>query len=516
MQLKYPFFRENPHLNLLVVDTLNYGPEYRINCRKIDGVYYVKNKDLIHDGVKWVLPPFVMPVKEPPKPVFDYETKQTVPNQKGLTRGIVEIDKEGKETIGWFTPNPYTNCCVSNFNGCNEILCINYDLLKPPFYAERLNTSQFIRTEGLPNNAVNSLKSKQLAINNNHSPYNLMDANGSDMDRLFALYNEHTIPLDKDVKYAANHIKELTFGAEFETINGTLPIWLRNQYGITICKDGSIKDGNGLYPPEYVTLPLSGAKGIQTLRNVTKEISKRSDFNLKCSYHVHIGGFKIDRLFMVSLFKLCHKIQDDVFKMFPFYKTNEMKYAGKEKNYCKKFPALINNYTQGNFNEYINKSYEDIYSFLTGGQRFDSDHNVRARRNPWGGQKWDIKTRYYWVNFVNPIFGKQDTIEFRLHTPTLNSDKVINWLFMCSAIILFAQNNSERCINNEAITFEEVLNIYKRLRSTQYACKLSGSLVEYYNQRVQYFTDNYKADDYLCPQYFKDDKNYKFNAISLV
>jgi hypothetical protein len=503
MQNKYPFYFENPYVGAAVVRAVNGEIEYYSNCIRRNGIYYIKHIHAVYQNDEWV-------VLNPS--VYDHELKQNTTNTHDLFNGIVDFNKETLVPVkGWFTKNPYTNCIVSIMG--KHYTFINCDLLKNnPSFTEDLATGVFYITKELTPGNIRILTKKRV-INYGDNVYNIVDS-PKVFERSKSLYAASKINIDNDIKLAGRYLKNVTFGAEFETINGGLPNYFKDKYGIIICKDGSIKNEDGAYPPEYVTVPLSGVKGVQTLRDVSKEIAKRSDFDIKCSYHLHLGGFNYSRLFLVSLYKLSTKIQDDLFGMFPFYKRDEVKYAGKEKNYCKKLPNIVMNYKGGNFNTYLNSSYQDIYHFLSGGYNFDSDYNFKKKVNPWGNNKWQINSRYYWLNFTNLVFGKQNTIEFRLHTPTTNSDKVINWLFMCNAIMEFAKNNTKKCLSDEEISFTDVLNFYGKTYKTSHATNLSKNLIAYYNARVSKFKQEADAGKYISDDELLFDGDFKFNALA--
>lgn len=498
--LKYPYYKDNPKLKLITVKTVHGQTEYFSNCKKIGEDYYVKGIDLEYIDGTWVFRN---------QCIFDYETKKYVKNRHGLTHGIVSFNNN-IPVMGYFSRNPYKNCFIRLRNG-ETWTFIDYNLL-PLYYKEKYSEGVYYDTTGWSDDKIKILTRKTLSINNANHVYNVED-NIDFFQNAINLYNNSIIPIDKDIKYLSKYIKDITFGVELETINGTLPQHIMNKYGVMICKDGSLKDEDGRYPPEYVTVPLKGAKGLQTLRNISKEIAKRSDIDIKCSYHVHLGGMNIDRIFIVSLFNLCCKIQNDVFKMFPYYKTDPS--GVKEKNYCKKLPGILSTFGTKNFNHYINQSYEDIYTFLSGGFKMDRRYNRKNRINPWGGEKWNIKTRYYWVNFINPLFGKRDTIEFRLHTPTLNSDKIINWLMMCAAMVKYAQANTLDCISNKKISFEDVLGVYGDVYKKSYAYHLSNRLIAYYNNRVNYFKNDFEKGDILSSEELYKDNDFEFNISKL-
>lgn len=502
--LKHPFYADNDKLNILVITTVHGTPEYRVNCKKFPEGYYVKEKDLVLVDNEWV---------KKSNQIFDHELQKFVGKSLNLVKGVVGFKEDGSVDIGFFSRNPLKNCTV--YTGSTMQQCIDYKLVPLNHYVERLNDGIFLRKSVLTTEQIRSFaKDKTINADYRNANYNIIDDKNK-LELVKKIYDSNTISLDKDIKYVSKYISGITFGAELETTKGFLPEYFCMQYGIITCKDGSIRDRNGNYPPEFVFIPLEGAKGLQSLRNGSKEIAKRSEIGIQCSYHLHIGGFKIDRLFVTSLFMLCVKIQKEVFEMFPHYKLDEIKHAQKEKNYCKKLPSLFSYYKEGDFNKYINSSYEDIFMFLTGGKKFDVDFNVKNKANPWGKNKWDILSRYYWVNFVNPLFGKHDTIEFRLHTPTLNSDKIINWLLICNAIIKFAQRNPKRCLTSEKIKFEDVLNYYGDVYKTNYSKQLSKNLVAYWFSRKQQFKQSAKEGDYICEYEFTKDADFKFNTLEI-
>lgn len=501
-KLKYPYYREDPNVpNISTVIDVRGNIEYRINCKSFNGLWYVKNVDLIIVDNVWVLKDQL---------VFDNELGKEVQKNNSLIQGIVRFDGS-TPVIGYYSSNPYRNCVVRT-DEHGSISCINYEIVPQKYYFEELMTGIFRSNRGFSSSDINILKTKKALVNFQRNQYNIEDDKAAFNDAI-KKHSEYNMAIDRDLHLAGRYIKGLSFGAELETSNGMLPNYLLNQLGIIICKDGSIKDGEGHYPPEYVTVPYRGSKGLQSLRNASIEIARRSNINIKCSYHLHIGGIAIDRVFMVSLFKLALKIQDDVFKMFPYYKTDPS--GIKEKNYCKKLPDMLNSYKDGDFNSFINDTYSDIFTFLSGGIKLNGEYNRNSKRNPWGEGKWNIKTRYYWLNFINLIFSSRNTIEFRIHTPTLNGNKIINWIFMCAAIVRFAEKYPKRCISNENISFIDVLNYYKEINSSSYSLKLSTNLVSYYEERCKLFDADLRKGDFTSTHDITSDNMYSFNVLDI-
>lgn len=502
--LKYPYYAEDSSFSSLkLVTDIRGNLEYRINCSRIDGHWYVKGKDLQFIEGEWILPESL---------IFDYELQKKVVKTPNMLNGIVEFNNE-TPVFGYYTPNPYKNCSVRTYNH-GFVNCISVDIIPAKHYTEDVSHGYWHYTHGLDISTIRKIQQKKVALNHANDTYNAED-NPDNFKRAIQMYENSPISIDRDLSLAAKYIKGITFGAELETINGALPPHIQNSYGIIVCRDGSIRDNDGRYPPEYVTVPYSGAKGLQALRNLSKEIAKRSEIDIKCSYHLHIGGIAIDRVFMVSLFKLALKIQNDIFKMFPYYKTDPT--GIKQKNYCKKLPNILSTYTiSSDFNTYVNNTYIDVFTFLSGGIKSDVEFNRQNRRNPWGEGKWNIKTRYYWLNFINMVFSPRNTVEFRLHTPTLNGHKIINWLFMCNAIVRFAEKYPKRCISAKKVTFEDVLRYYAEISNgAPYATALSENLIAYYQNRCELFAKDYKNGDFISPHDITSDNAFSFNALSI-
>ena len=505
MELKYPYYADNNTLSIKTVITIDGDTEYRANCLKKGEEYLVKGKHVVLINEKWYLKDRVF---------FDHEKKVYTLNHRYLVTGVIGVKEDGMLKFGFFSRNPYKNCTVYNNDGI-LFECIDYNILEESkLFIEDVGTNIYHKITELTELRLEEIQHKRLVLNNHRNQYNIVD-DKFQFENICNLYKQSKFSIDKDIKNVNKYLKNTTFGIELETINGSLPNYIKNKYGVIVCKDGSTKNEDGIYPPEYVTVPMSGSKGLQAIRNLSKEITKRSDIDFKCSYHLHIGGFEKSRLFLISLMKLCCKIQNDVFEMFPVYKTDEIKYANKEKNYCKKIPKIIKAYGSGDFNAYVNMSYENLYTFLSGGCVFDSEYNFKIKKNPWGNNKWQINSRYYWVNFTNIVFGKHDTIEFRLHTPTTNSDKIINWLLMCNAIMEYAKNYPYKCISTDEVTFKDVLNFYGKKYKTSYAMNLSQRLITYYETRVEKFKKDKEANNFLSLDEITNDSTFKYNALNI-
>ena len=116
------------------------------------------------------------------------------------------------------------------------------------------------------------------------------------------------------------------------------------------------------------------------------------------------------------------------------------------------------------------------------------------------------------MNLMNMIFSERNTVEFRLHTPTTNSQKMINWLFICNAIVRYAEVNAKDIICGKSrITMEDVLNYYSTtFKGDSKAEFLSEYLYAYFVERQKEFEKDKEKGDYVSNWDMEKDKSYKF------
>lgn len=110
------------------------------------------------------------------------------------------------------------------------------------------------------------------------------------------------------------------------------------------------------------------------------------------------------------------------------------------------------------------------------------------------------------------IFSQRNTVEFRIHSPTTNGQRMVNWLFICNAILRYAQHNAKHIITTDKpITLADVLNYY-----TTYFPENPNSkfLVDYLNayidERKKAFEKDYKNGDVISKWEMTGDKDYVF------
>jgi hypothetical protein len=475
------------------VITFNGQLAERGQCKKIKNKYYVKNKDcfLIND-VWYRIDSGLIGLNHTTQ---KWELLSTL--TKTCIKGVVGVNNDVL-VFGYFESNPYDNVIVAaDIIGSGRThTCINSTVLLGSSYIEVVSLGVY---SIIPRHKAAAILNQ---IDHKENGYNIED-NQDEMLLKTELFNNYKSDIPKNIYHVSKFIKGYRFGAELEAAAGYMPRNLQNRTGVVICRDGSLHGG-----PEYTTIPLSGAKGIKALLDIAEYMAPRHVINQDCSYHLHISGMPTSRTYIVALYRLSRMIQDDVFKMFPKYKT-EYKIV-KDKDYNKKLKSLqISNYTgETTFQEYVNENYYSIFTFLSNGV-FPCDKYNRTNKNHPQPQKWNRINRYYWINFMNLFFSNRDTVEFRLHHGTMNAYKIINWLFMCVAMVKYAEiHMSELLIQDRVVTIIDVLSIY----GTSYGkggINLSNYLINYYKERVATFANG--ADSDGQEEYMRDHL-YKYQS----
>lgn len=506
----------DPKLGYTVVETASGKKEYRKLCVRIKNKYYIKDVDCVeaNDG-KWYR-------KDSDLIVLDHETNKWIltstPEYRKLIYGLVGFDRDGTPEQGYFTPNPYNNTYYVGFKGYGGMYtAINTDVLAENGCIEDLSTGKWTRKEELGLKQIKNYNEIANKINHQAKGYNIED-NVDEAVQKQKLYDEFEMPLSKDVRRYSRFLNDLTFGLEIECSHGYMPEHIQNRSGIVICRDGSLADDNGYPGPEFTTIPLTGAKGLQNIVNISNELKKRTKIDTKCSLHLHLGNLPTSRLFLVSLYVLCFRIQDEIFDMFPYYKQN-CKVAGKKQEYCQKLKkmnmGILKDFTKEGYEKFINENYVKIFYWLSQNQNGSGynpgqEWNRKMQDHP-VSQKWNRKNRYYWVNLMNTMFSTRNTIEFRIHTPTVNSQKMINWLFITNAIVKYAILNSKEILTtNRKISLSEVLDYYKTVFKVPSAELLSDYLNAYAEERTKAFKADYNKQDYLSNWEIEGDKTYEF------
>jgi len=511
MQEKVILYKDNPDIKgRKVITTISGKREYRCNCRNIKNQFYIINEDCFFvDGI-WHR-------KDNGKIEYDNEKKDWIlKGSRDMIEGIVGFDENGI-IRGRFSPNPYNNCKAKITNK-GTFTVINPDILLENGYFEDISENIFYDRKATGDSTYRQRILVRKVASYANKGYNIED-NEVEFNKKVRLFEAYNNPISKEVRKYARFLGDLTFGVEVECSAGSAGDWIQNRLGLVACRDGSLSQDYSA--PEFVSVPMSGAKGLQNLINISRELKKRCEIDINCSYHIHIGNIPTDRAYIVALYSLFLQIQDDLFKMFPYYKTNPQ--GIKKKNYCKKLKKMsiypLKDTSKEAYSEYINDVYNKIFVFLSDGCQPGEDVNRKQERHPIHA-KYQRESRYYAMNLQNMIFSPRRTAEHRLHTGTLSEVKMTNWLFICTAINKYAEMYTKEIILGErSVTLKDVFNYYKNAfpRSST-ASFLSDYLSAYYESQKEIFAKDFKNGDYLSEHDLKKDKGFTFkygNSVSL-
>lgn len=235
------------------------------------------------------------------------------------------------------------------------------------------------------------------------------------------------------------YLKGRTLGVEIETRTGSVPEEQLYIHGMVPLKDGSISGH------EYVSDIIKPSGAINLLRSFFEIAAQYTRVDQTCSLHYHIGGFnyKVPEN-VVALYTLWYRLQDETDSMMPPYKRDLQFLAGKKggpKDHCARLPELniFDRLGKGRDEDVIKVLYEEMLSIFNDNKGVPQKSGDLYRHVHHGRQKWDQHGRYYGINFIPLLFENKHTVEFRLHSGTVNQYKAIYWLLICLAMLKYAE-----------------------------------------------------------------------------
>jgi hypothetical protein len=471
----------------------------RENARKIDGQWYEEGKTcILMEDNQWYR------TTSTNKIIYDWEKKVyvLVKNAGNLCEGLVD---DG--SIGKFTPS--TDNVSIAYKKPAFVRSLYYDPLNPNSapvqemetttawkrnqyfartsevaerygYKESLYDGCFYKLIDCDSSDLEKMKTHSIPHGEKSNTYSMEDDQAGKA-KLLSEYASSNPSIEAGIRNLAKYIP-FTFGIEFETSNGFIPKRLRGKLGVRPLRDGSI---GGI---EFTTIPLSGAKGLQTIKLLGKELCNRTTIDNKCSLHVHFGNVRRDKLYILSLWNTLSRIEKEFFSYFPYSRTNSIRPDGKV--YCKALPNIGLNIETlnkaANKQEFENALYTEfnkIYCFLNNekplGKEYDRKReksikqtedglkwrfedkvyvfSVKNKKHSIDGNKWDRPMRYHWVNFLPTFFSPAETIEFRVHEATVNPNKTFMYMLLCTSILKYAEN-TRLGLSTKPLTIEQVLS----------------------------------------------------------
>ncbi len=417
------------------------GQTYPISkCRKFEkGYYLIGQVDVIDSGDCYLINGKYYRF-ETGQITFDYELLRYVLLNDSLISGIVGFENK-KPIVGYFTKT--NNNLVIVLDGGQQAWLKNLELIADQKqYREKLSDGKFYHINTLP-----ATKFNQILVPRQEYKTSLPYDSGGVLKEYLEKYNNVDILINHNIEKVTPLMKDLSFGLEFETTAGFIPDRILNQTGLIPLRDGSIP---GI---EYVTVPMTGAKGLQTVVNASKELEYRTKYDNSCALHLHIGNVPRTPEFILAMFKATCAFQDEMYSMFPLYK--KYNFGIKNKNYSKPYPVfqLLSQMDPIINSSNIKSNFDVLYSYLSMGESFrDLNYDLKNVKNHpadrEGRAKWNVKTRYYLNNMIPLIFGNKQTIEFRIHTGTLNDNKIIMFVLLNSIIVNFVIENTQNILEN--------------------------------------------------------------------
>ena len=465
------------------------------NCRLVDGKYYlIGNKNIENSGdIYEINNRFIR--FETGRLIFNLTSNSyELVSSSQATKGIVNI-VNNEFIYGYFIYNVLYDNILFDKNNTKHIVHRNCQI--PLQYREEVSSGHYYDISLIPTNKLIKIKyvSRELKESFNYDSKNITES----YQKVFEMnYQPDYLNITSSLTTIVN---DLSFGLEFETVAGIIPNYKLNSLPLIPLRDGSIR---GL---EYATLPLQGKLGIQALIDSVKELKKRTEYDESCSLHLHIGNIPRTKEFILAFYKFYSIFSEEIFSMFPLYKTEN--YNVKKKNYCKPYDFIKLNSLMDNKitdEKSLNENFSILFDYLAEVNRF-SDYNNDLKnvdvhpRDPSDNAKWNITKRYHVVNFIPIIFGNKKTIEFRIHTPTYDLHKIINFILINSMLINYVKENQS-----------SILEDYKK---TVYSFKNLETFMSIYFKGVKY--DNCPQRDNIIDnlyEYTRNRKQYIYNDIS--
>ena len=175
---------------------------------------------------------------------------------------------------------------------------------------------------------------------------------------------------------------------------------------------------------------MSKRKGLNLIKQQLNLLRKYTAYNKECALHIHFGGFTVEPNYIFTLYTLCYWLQEkgEISAFTNKFVFETEKYKKNGKSYCRLLPnaAMLTTFDQF-YNYFVgNNFFGDLYQ----NHPADIEHN----------RKWQINTRYFWINFINILCYKSPkTIEFRFLRPTYNFTKICTWIMMLNALLQYAE-----------------------------------------------------------------------------
>jgi hypothetical protein len=425
-------------------------------CRYVDGAYYKIGDITIKDSGDCYLINGKFYREETGKIVYDYRINQYVIRNMNIIKGVIGFDENNVPILGNFS---LTGSEVILNTPTERLFVIDEKIIiDNQEYREKISNGEYYH--------ISLLSSKDFIVkeipSNEYKTSLPYDSKGITED-FIKDYDNLELRINPKLESYAEILKGLSFGFEFETIKGFIPDRVLKKIGLIPLRDGSI---SGI---EYVSVPMTGGKGLHVLMEAIKELNKRTEYDNSCALHLHLGNIPRTKEFILAFFLVTLKYQEEIFSMFPLYK--KYNFGVKRKNYSQPYnlfqflSKIDSSIDQNNLNknfkclfDYLNQDYyplEEIKGDLNLVEYHPADKE--------GNQKWNIKYRYHFHNFIPLIYGNKQTIEFRIHTPTYDVNKILSFLFLNASLINFTKRHEREILKNPGkflLNYKNLSHVY--------------------------------------------------------
>ena len=479
------------------VETIN-GEQLPISkCRKYDsGFYKIGDRSVENSGDCYLLEDKRYYRYDTGQVVFNHTTKEYTLKNSSLILGIIDSDLNE----GFFSIN---NDIVEIVKQKGErSFALNCDIFENNYsFRERLEDGVFYHIDTLKAEKFNIKR-----IPKNEYKTSLPYDSKTVMKKYVEIYKNYKPSIKiLQSKEMCKILNGLTFGVEFETTKGFIPESKLNKLGLIPLRDGSI---TGI---EYVTVPLEGEKGICNLIESINELKYRTEFDDRCALHIHLGNVPRDEAYILAFLKMTLGVQDELFSMFNLYKKYNFGY--KNKNYSAPYNMFhfLNKMDSCIEQKDVRRNFDILFSHLTEGNTLATytgsssrglEHVNHHHRDPTGNQKWNIRERYHFHNLIQLIFGNKTTIEFRIHTPTYDKDKIIWFLLFNAILVNYVKENVTNILNGKINSFHLENIIINYLESKRINNIFISNMIKYLRNRKK-VVENFNR---LSDIHFSEDK----------
>ncbi len=410
------------------VTTFDGSTAKRKNCKYIKGNFYEMGIQCFNIEGRWyrINSGYI---------VFDHEKETYVIKNSTLIKGIVGIENSDWK-FGFFSENISKNVMVSI--GPSEIIALSEEVVRKKDFIEiQYGTKDvFISKEDKIEKFLHLPEVKPYKSEGGLD-YGAKDLIETATEHYNTFYFPHKKPQEYSPYISPIESKRIlgTFGIEFESQAGRVPYRFLYRLGLMPLRDGSIAGD------EYATIPFMGCfEHMKTLEDIMDVMYSHLIIDSENSLHIHVKVNDFSKKFFISSFIVNSMLESEIFSLFPAFYSQTSRFKKSGKDYNNPLPVISSQLSNTNP---ISSVFPLLYKEFSGGVGFEDPYIKERTDRPHPGdtsgqRKWQIPQRYSWINFIPLLFGGSNTIEYRIHPPTLNFHKVLAWVYITNAILHYS------------------------------------------------------------------------------